>query len=212
MYNSQSPDRAELPTPKQLFRSTFIAIVSAIVMLVTIVLPAEYGVDPTGIGRLIGLTQMGEIKVQLAEEAAADQNPSSSASLPEAATSAPAEMAPAEIVAQPTAAPTIEWRDTRIVTLAPGEASEIKLTMLSGETAYFHWSVAEGGANFDLHGDGANGAFISYKQGRNAPRDEGEFQADFDGVHGWFWRNRTDISITITLQTRGAYTNIERVL
>ena len=33
------------------------------------VLPAEYGIDPTGVGRALGLTQMGEIKVQLAEEA-----------------------------------------------------------------------------------------------------------------------------------------------
>src|SRR3546814_17950651 len=37
-----------------------------------VVLPSEYGIDPTGIGRVIGLTEMGAIKMQLAEEAAAD--------------------------------------------------------------------------------------------------------------------------------------------
>jgi hypothetical protein len=36
-------------------------------------MPSEYGIDPTGVGRLLGLKQMGEIKTQLAEEAATDK-------------------------------------------------------------------------------------------------------------------------------------------
>ena len=54
-------------------RSTLIAAAVALVLLITVVLPAEYGIDPTRIGRVLGLTQMGEIKVRLAREAAADQ-------------------------------------------------------------------------------------------------------------------------------------------
>ncbi|MCP6151252.1 hypothetical protein NL425_26250, partial [Klebsiella pneumoniae] len=69
MYNTDMPTRAELPTSAQLLRSTLIAIVAAAAILITIVLPAEYAVDPTGIGRMLGLTEMGEIKAQLAEEA-----------------------------------------------------------------------------------------------------------------------------------------------
>lgn len=60
------------PSARSLVRSTLVALVLAIAVLVTIVLPAEYGVDPTGIGRVLGLTQMGEIKVRLAREAAED--------------------------------------------------------------------------------------------------------------------------------------------
>ena len=41
-------------------------------ILVLFWLPAEYGIDPTGVGRLTGLTEMGEIKQQLAAEAEAD--------------------------------------------------------------------------------------------------------------------------------------------
>jgi hypothetical protein len=52
-------------------RSTAIAAVIASAILVTIVLPAEYGIDPTGVGRILGLTQMGEIKMELAREEAA---------------------------------------------------------------------------------------------------------------------------------------------
>ena len=73
MYNTDIPTRAELPTSRQLIRSTLIAIFAAAAILVTIVLPAEYAIDPTGIGRVLGLAEMGEIKGQLAEEARRDR-------------------------------------------------------------------------------------------------------------------------------------------
>ena len=72
MYNTDLPRRADLPTSAQLRRSTVIAAISACAILVTVVLPAEYAIDPTGVGRLLGLTEMGEIKTQLAAEAEAD--------------------------------------------------------------------------------------------------------------------------------------------
>ena len=71
MYNTDMPTRAELPSTGQLVRSTLIALATAMVLLVTVILPSEYAIDPTGIGRLLGLTEMGEIKQQLADEAEA---------------------------------------------------------------------------------------------------------------------------------------------
>ena len=73
MLNSTKPTLEELPTTSQLVMSTIIAFVAAVAVLVIIVMPAEYGIDPTGIGRSIGLTEMGEIKKQLSEEAEADR-------------------------------------------------------------------------------------------------------------------------------------------
>lgn len=64
--------QGELPSTRALLRSTVIALAVAGALLVTVVLPAEYGIDPTRIGRVLGLTQMGEIKVRLAREAAED--------------------------------------------------------------------------------------------------------------------------------------------
>lgn len=64
--------RLEPSSPRRLARSTLIALLVATLLLVTVVLPAEYGIDPTGLGRALGLTQMGEIKTRLAKEAAAD--------------------------------------------------------------------------------------------------------------------------------------------
>ncbi|MDZ4123596.1 MAG: transmembrane anchor protein, partial [Hydrogenophaga sp.] len=129
MYNSDSPTRAELPTSKQLVRSTILAAVSAVVLLVAVVLPAEYGVDPTGIGRVLRMTDLGEIKHQLAAEAEADAATAASpapAQPSEAATGMPSANAPQ---AQPPApapapqAPAVTWRDEMPFTLTPGEGT-----------------------------------------------------------------------------------------
>ena len=79
MYNTDLPTRAELPSTGKLIRSTLVAAVVAAGLLVTVVLPAEYAIDPTGAGRLVGLTEMGEIKQQLAEEAELDREASQAA-------------------------------------------------------------------------------------------------------------------------------------
>ena len=71
MSNLDTPG-TEPPSTRQLVRSTVVALAVAGAILMTVVLPAEYGVDPTGVGRVLGLTQMGEIKSRLATEAAAD--------------------------------------------------------------------------------------------------------------------------------------------
>jgi hypothetical protein len=73
MFNAEMPSRAELPSTAKLVKSTVIAAAAAAVILVTVVLPAEYAIDPTGIGRALQLTQMGEIKKQLAIEAEQDR-------------------------------------------------------------------------------------------------------------------------------------------
>ena len=72
MFQVPTPPLDALPTPRTLLRSTVIALATAAVLLITVVLPAEYGVDPTGVGQVLGLKRMGEIKVALALEAEAD--------------------------------------------------------------------------------------------------------------------------------------------
>jgi hypothetical protein len=222
MYNTDLPTRAELPTSAQLIRSTVIAAVSAVVLLLTVVLPAEYAIDPTGIGRVLGLTEMGEIKARLAQEAAEDaaaKVPAPAAAAP-AATVVPADAAPAAApVSAPagaapappsSAAPAPVWRDERTFTLAPGQGTEIKLRMNQGERALYAWRVEGGVVNYDTHGD-AQGRSISYVKGRGVAQDEGELVAAFSGQHGWFWRNRGAADVTVVLRTGGAYSRLERV-
>jgi hypothetical protein len=213
MYNSDTPLRAELPSSKQLVRSTILAAVSAVVLLVAVVLPAEYGIDPTGIGRVLRMTEMGDIKQQLAAEAAAD----AAAAAPVAPTQAAGTtlgMSSAN-AAQPTpapvaAAPKVVWRDEMPVTLTPGEGTEIKLKMAEGAKVQYAWVVEGGSVNFDTHGD-APGKSISYEKGRGVASDEGVLEAAFTGNHGWYWRNRGQANVKVILRTRGDYTDIKHV-
>ncbi|MEO1226587.1 MAG: hypothetical protein AAFX92_20405 [Pseudomonadota bacterium] len=59
-------------TSAGLVRATLGSLAAALAILIVFWLPAEYGFDPTGLGRVTGLTQMGEIKQQLYAEAAAE--------------------------------------------------------------------------------------------------------------------------------------------
>jgi len=231
MYNTDMPSREELPSTAKLIRSTIIAIIVALVLLVTVVMPAEYALDPTGAGRLLGLNEMGEIKEQLAEEAAADEaaqlvtvesavEPQApEAAEPEAAEptqeTAPApEPEVATVEEEPASEPTPtepQWQDEVRVVLTPGEGTEYKLTMEEGAVARFSW-VSEGGPiNYDTHGDGS-GQSISYEKGRGVPEDKGELTAAFTGNHGWFFRNRNDNDITLVLRTGGDYGQLTKVL
>lgn len=220
MYNTDRPARHELPSTGQLIRSTVIAAVIAAVLLLTVVLPAEYALDPTGAGRVLGLTEMGEIKEQLAEEAAADRAAQTVAVEPDTEKAPEATETPAkteEPVSQSEAAPATEpqftetqWRDEIRVELSPGEGTEYKLTMEEGDVARYSW-VSEGGPiNYDTHGNGS-GQAISYEKGRGVPEDEGELEAAFTGKHGWFFRNRNDSDITLVLRVRGDYGELKRL-
>lgn len=229
MYNTDIPNREELPSTAKLVRSTIIAAIVALVLLATVVMPAEYALDPTGAGRLLGLTEMGEIKEQLAEEAAADEaaqmvavqssvdqkapevkEPILVEAVEEPAPSPEAEVAPDE--PEPESAITEpQWQDEVRVVLTPGEGTEFKLTMEEGSVARFSW-VSEGGPiNFDTHGDGG-GQSISYEKGRGVPEDEGKLKAAFTGNHGWFFRNRNDNDITLMLRTGGDYGQLKKML
>ena len=289
MYNANRPKLSELPSPVRLLRSTLIAAVGASAILVTVVLPAEYGIDPTGAGRMLGLTKMGEIKTELAAEAAADRAGTDAASAT-TATVAPApdlsglyrridalELAVRElsstlkaartesvttaaetqidattqaVVASPVAVqpasagtmlateavdsstaavsegaagatgnadtlsePAAEQpkRDEARFTLNPGQGIEIKLAMKKGAKANFAWSTEGGPVNFDTHGDGAGELKISYEKGRGVQADEGTIIAEFDGNHGWFWRNRGKEPVTLTLRTAGDYAAIKGI-
>ncbi|MDM9624987.1 transmembrane anchor protein [Rhizobium sp. S152] len=213
MFNSQAPKADDLPSSAQLVKSTVIAAAAAAVILVTIVLPSEYAIDPTGVGSALGLTAMGEIKTQLAEEAEMDRV---KATQPATATPVPQQGSSLlnTIIREfgISSAHAQEMRqDEMSVTLQPGEGAEIKLMMLKGATANYAWTANGGNVNFDTHGDGG-GQNISYEKGRGVAEDSGVLTAAFDGNHGWFWRNRTTAPVTLTLKTDGAYSDIKQMM
>lgn len=205
MFNAKKPDLSDLPTTAQLVRSTIIAAAAALVLLVTVVLPAEFGIDPTRIGSLLGLTEMGEIKEQLHQEADEERK-----SQEQKQSSVLDQLMGLFISTARAQENSFEIRDTTSLTLMPGEGAEIKLVMKKGEIASYRWSAGGSKLNYDLHGD-AKGKQIRYQKGRGVPGDEGDLTAAFDGNHGWFWRNRTKSDVTMTLEVGGAYEKMKRI-
>lgn len=242
MYNTDLPTRAQLPSTGKLLRSTAVAALIATVLLVTTILPAEYGIDPTGAGRALGLTPMGEIKVSLANEANAGEAAPAGSIAPTAESAAPtavavttapaphghehghdhghehvAAVAPAVTSrSEPSAVEVAPARQhTVTISLKPGEAAEIKLTMQKDAIVRYEWAAVGGPVNYDTHGDpvkAPKGFYHGYGKGRNETAQTGTLQAAFDGKHGWYWRNRSGAEVTVTLKTLGDYETIERVL
>jgi len=194
MFNTHKPSENDLPTSSQLLKSTMVAICVGCGLLILFVLPAEYGTDPTGVGELLGLKKMGEIKTRLKQDFL-KENLGAKDKL----------MATSETGK--------ENRDVMELVIPPDEAIEIKLEMKKGSIAKYNWTTKNGGLNYNLHGDGQKGSqnSISYKKGRMTSSDSGEFKSEFDGYHGWFWRNRNNESVTITLETIGDYILIKQM-
>jgi hypothetical protein len=202
-----APAIDELPSKGQLNRATLIAAGVAAVVLVTTVLPAEYGVDPTGIGRVLGLTPMGEMK----RDAAA---------APEAAVAPAAETAATdngdilldEEPATPAAAAGGSVGRVQL-TLAPGQGEEVKATMNAGDEFTYDWSTGGPVIRFELHGEpipAKGDEFTSFEKGSSAGA-KGKFRAPFDGTHGWYWRNTTDAPVTVTVSATGAFQKFAKV-
>ena len=210
MNNENIHSNSELPSIGKLIKSTILAVFIAAVILITVVLPAEYGIDPTGIGNMLGLVTMGEIKVSLAQEAASEKTLRKKQKSPQDNKLQEAIKAVAE---DTSLEPEGDIRsDQMTITLKQNEGKEIKLTMKKGAKVNYVWWTDKGRANFDTHADSEilEISYHNYEKG-SKERSEGVLEAAFDGNHGWFWRNRTSETMTVTLQVDGEYSNIKEM-
>ena len=171
------------PTRKRLLAATAIALAVAAVVLVAAVLPAEYGIDPLGTGRALGLTALYEA------DAGVDAAP-----------------AP---VAEGDAAPLPRVYNTETTTfkLGPGQAFEYKYRIERGGGMVYRWS-ATGPMKYEFHGDpdGIGAKVMSYEKGE-ADFASGSFIASAPGIHGWYWENVGQADATITLTSAGFYSS-----
>ena len=187
-----------LPSSIALVKASAVALLLAAVVLALIVLPAEYGIDPTGIGQRLGLAAMSD----------ADESE-------DAQEAAPVQLVDETRVTEPVSVLDAVWeRDTEFrtdemsITLKPNEGGEIKALMAAGDRMMFSWKTDGGGVNFDMHGEALNAAkdeFTSYWKGRDQATAHGAFEAPFAGTHGWYWRNRGSVPVTVRVKTSGYY-------
>jgi hypothetical protein len=174
-----------------LVKASALAFVVAGVLLVTIVFPAEYGIDPLGTGEALGLSALS------GAGAAANPVPP-----PRGTKLAPVPEGPFALY------PAAYQYDAREFVLGPYEYVEYKYHLEQGATMLFSWT-ADGDVMHDFHGDpdGAPASAVQSYDTRARRRADGTFAAPFSGIHGWYWENPGGETITVKVTTAGFYTS-----
>ncbi|MEO6237775.1 MAG: hypothetical protein ABIQ52_12310 [Vicinamibacterales bacterium] len=181
------------PRLSVLARTTAVSLGAAAVILTTLVLPAEYGIDPLGTGRRLGLTDIAAPPRAAVEDKA-----------PLGSALAPVRQGPLGIYPVEFKADAVEF------TLEPYDRLEYKYRLEKDATMVYSWT-ASAPLLHDMHGERAGGAARgeptedSYdKQDRR--EGHGTLTAPFTGIHGWFWENPGGEPVTIRLSSAGFYT------
>jgi hypothetical protein len=187
----------ELPSLHQLWRATALAVLVALVLLVVVILPAEYGIDPTGVGRRMSIFRpraVGADRAPATDEGAASTQPGA---------------AGAALVRSNVGLRT----DEMSIVLQAGEGAEIKAVTAQGHHFVYSWEATGGAVDVDMHGeafDAPEDEFTSYWKEDEQTADRGAFVAPVGGRHGWFWQNLNDTPVTVVLRTSGFYEKLIR--
>ncbi|NQZ12045.1 MAG: hypothetical protein HRT35_33245 [Algicola sp.] len=158
------------------------ALTLAAVIFVTIVLPAEFQSDPTGTGKLLGLTVLTAPPTALTDKVPAMPT-----------------------TTQAKAGETQE--DVATVIVPAHRGVEYKFTMNQYAQINYEWTSEGVPLHFDFHGEpkgDTTGYFLSYTLA-TADEMKGAMTVPFDGVHGWYWKNTSDQPVVVTLKTSGDY-------
>lgn len=169
---------AEVPvsSAKSLLQATAFATVVAAAVLVLAVLPSEYGIDPTGLGERMGLTELparpGDGPVGPAPVGAAERR---------------------------------EDRVDVTLEAGKGLEYKFHLVGGHTIAYSWQTDFGSLNFDFHGEPKGAEpGVFESWTRGRSA-KMEGSLNAPFEGSHGWYWENDNEYEVVVTLETSGVY-------
>lgn len=170
-------------TTKQILVVSLIALAIAASLLVTVVLPAEFGIDPLGSGKALGLLALYD----------ADANPPRAAAAEETAPMRPR-----------------EYRvDGRELALGPGQSFEFKYRLEKGGGMVYAWK-SNARLKYEFHGEPSDRALKVQSYEKNeGDYASGTLTAAFSGIHGWYWENPGNTPVTITMTSAGFFTTAE---
>src|SRR5947207_4508450 len=166
------------------------AVLVAGLILVVFILPAEFAVDPLGTGARFGLLPLGVVGKQVNE-----------LTKTAAATGGAGQAAILVGQEKPFQQESVDFK------LKPREGMEYKYRLDKGEALLYSWN-ATGPVDYELHAepDGAPAGYAqSYEKKSASSGASGTLTAPFPGIHGWYWENKTDKEVTVTLKSAGYY-------
>jgi hypothetical protein len=183
------PEQNDSPSKAALGKATSLALLIALLLLFTVVLPAEYGFDPLKTGaalHLTGIAQTEEVKKGAVPTPAPGQT------------------------GVYTTQPRIYKVDSEDFSLRPGEGVEMKYHMVRGAGMVYGWK-ADGKLQFEFHGEPDQKPnkdyFESYELDNKVGRESayGSFTAPSTGIHGWFWQNKGTKDVQFHLTVAGFF-------
>ena len=193
----------QIVSKKQLLKSIIVAFLIGGLVYTAAVLPAEYGKDPLGTGKLFGFSklyikentnQLNFNKIELKDVG----SPSKIAKPSEANNPAPEQQF--NII-----------QDSITIKIPAKKGIEYKVKMLKYGSTKYEWHSKNKEIVFlDFHGE---------VEEKNPPKEvfyesytvaysnnmAGTFTAPFKGKHGWYFKNLSNKEITITLKLQGQY-------
>lgn len=188
-YDSENVGAPVILARERIALAAGAALLVAGLILVIAVLPAEYGVDPLGVGRRLGLIAMSDIAKQV-QALAADRTAAGAGA---AQTIAPQDRRYQE--------------ETVVFKIGAGSFMEYKYRLDKGQALLYSWK-ATAPVNVDIHAepDGApRGYAESYVKKERVIQGAGTLTAPFAGIHGWYWLNPSNAEVTVTLSSAGFY-------
>ncbi|RBW56598.1 hypothetical protein DS884_14140 [Tenacibaculum sp. E3R01] len=197
-----------LNSKKKILKSLILAFFIASIVLLVAVLPAEYGIDPLGTGKLFGFSKLHKKEVEMNTTSASSLNfnkitlddvgSSSDIIKPIEANNAPPEKQ-------------LPKREDVIKVIVPAKKGiEYKVKMLKYGSMKYEWSTTDQIVFTDFHGE--------VKQD-NPPKDVfyesytvaysnnmgGTLTAPFEGKHGWYFKNLIDNDVVVVIKLKGEY-------
>lgn len=198
---------------KAIIKSTIIALVIGITLLIIAVLPAEYGMDPTGAGKLFGFDRLYVPEEPTVNTMApGSANPQSFPLIKlEKAGSGPDVIRPVEADNPPPEKQLTEREDSIQVTVPAGKGIEYKVNMLKHGKMKYEWVTNNGTVYFDFHGEvkqsqEAKAVYFESYTIAYSNNMVGTFLSPYEGKHGWFFRNNGNTDVIVNLRLKGQYT------
>jgi len=180
-------------SPGRMLAITAGALIVASAIVLGAILPAEFNLDPLGLGKLTGLNRLWAPRevpfdITKSEVPLAREYPSGFRS------------------------------DTIEIPLNPdgsrlgGDQLEYKVRMRKDATLIYEWSVADIPIStefyFDFHGhtlsDGKEMTVATYRKDTGTSAN-GALTAPFDGVHGWYFQNQSLNNVVVHVRISGFY-------
>lgn len=149
-------------------------------------------------------------------ETKAEAEPAEAEAPAETASAAPAPAAPApklkeiDTTGAAKALSTSYRSDMTEIAVAPqgdpagGDKLEYMVKMKSGDPLLYSWEALDGGDFWhEFHGHTEDS--VTFYQKADGVKHQGSLAAPFDGIHGWYFENRSDKPVIVRLRLSGFY-------